>query len=110
MNIILGLFFGVLIVSPWVLILWGAIERFGLISRLWFIPLGAIAGAVVLGIGGACLYEFLNMLEDRRTGLPESGSFGGLGRGIFALIILLVGGWIGSIGGAWLVANFWLVS
>jgi hypothetical protein len=110
LNIILGLFFGVLIVSPWVLILWGAIVRVGFVGSLWFIPLGAIGGAVLLGVGGACLYEFRNMLEDRRTGLPESGSFGGLGRGIFTLIILLVGGWIGSICGAWLVANFGLPS
>jgi len=91
-----------------VLILWGAIERFGFVGSLLLIPLGAIGGAVLLGVGGGCLYEFLIMLEDRRTGLPESGSFGGLGRAIVQLIIICLGGWIGSICGSWLVANFWL--
>ena len=109
MKIILVLFCGILLVSPWVIILWGAIEQFGFVGSLWFIPLGAIGGAVLLGFGGGWLYEFLIMLEDRRTGLPEVGSFGGLGRAIVELIIILFGGWIGSICGAWLVANFWLV-
>ena len=74
------------------IILWGAIEQFGFVGSLWFIPLGAIGGAVLLGFGGGWLYEFLIMLEDRRTGLPESGSFGGLGRAIVELIIILLGG------------------
>ena len=91
------------------IILWGAIEQFGFVGSLWFIPLGAIGGAVLLGFGGGWLYELTIMLEDHRTGLPESGSFGGLGRAIVELLIILFGGWIGSICGAWLVANFWLV-
>jgi hypothetical protein len=106
---ILGLLFLILLVSPTLIVLWVAIAHLGLVWSLLLIPLGAIGGAVLLGVGGGCLYEFLIMLEDRRTGLPESGSFGGLGRAIVELIIILLGGWIGSICGSWLVANFWLV-
>ena len=51
------------------IILWGAIEQFGFVGSLWFIPLGAIGGAVLLGFGGGWLYELTIMLEDRRTGI-----------------------------------------
>ncbi|MBD2485569.1 hypothetical protein [Planktothrix sp. FACHB-1365] len=98
----------IILLSPTLLILWGAVARFGLTWRLMLIPVGGIVGFVLMGIVGAywCNYNF--ELDDHRTGPPEAGSFAGLGRLIIILIVMVLLGWIGSGLGAWLVASYWV--
>lgn len=98
----------IILLSPTLLILWGAVARFGLTWRLVLIPVGGIVGFVLMGIVGAywCNYNF--ELDDRRTSPPEAGSFAGLGRLIIIFIVMALLGWIGSGLGAWLVANYWV--
>lgn len=93
----------IMLVSPTLLILWSAIERVGLTWSLLLIPTGAMTGAVVMAIVGACLYEFIIRLNDRQTGPPPAGAIGaGLGRAIMALILMVLFGWIGSgLGACW---------
>ena len=98
----------IILLSPTLLILWGAVARFGLTWRLLLIPVGSIVGFLLMGIVGAywCNYNF--EVDDRRTGPPEAGSFAGLGRLIIILIVMVLLGWIGSGLGAWLVASYWV--
>jgi len=98
----------IILLSPTLLILWGAVARFGLTWRLLLIPVGSIVGFVLMGIVGAywCNYNF--ELDDRRTSPPEAGSFAGLGRLIIIFIVMVLLGWIGSGLGAWLVARYWV--
>ncbi|CAD5990225.1 hypothetical protein PCC9214_05744 [Planktothrix tepida] len=98
----------IILLSPTLLILWGAVARFGLTWRLLLIPVGSIVGFVLMAIIGMywCNYNF--ELDDRRTGPPEAGSFAGLGRLIIIFIVMVLLGWIGSGLGAWLVASYWL--
>ena len=84
------------LVSPTLLILWMTIDQIGLTWSLLLIPTGAMIGAVVMAIIGACLSAYNFWLDDRQTGLPPSGSFAGLGRGIVTLVLMVLLGWIGS--------------
>ena len=72
------------------------------------IPVGGIAGFVLMAIAAMywCNYNF--ELHERQTGPSEAGSFGGLGQAIIALIAMALLGWIGSGLGAWLVARYWV--
>lgn len=104
------LFLAIVLLSPTTIVLWRAFDRLGFSWNLLLIPLGAIVGAIVLGIGGACFYELLIWLDDRRTGPPPAGAIGaGLGRAIMELILAIFLGWIGSGLGACVVASYWVI-
>ncbi len=96
------------LVSPTLFILWGAFARFGLTWRLLLIPVGGIAGFVLMAIAGMYLCNYNFELDERQTGPSEAGSLGGLGQAIMALIAMALLGWIGSGLGAWLVARYWV--
>ena len=92
--------------SPLVIILGGAASQVGLDWKLLWILAGSAAGALILAIAGAILYNWLTWLDDLKTGPPEAGSLGAAtGRAIVYLIFMVFFGWIGSGLGAWLVAK-----
>ncbi|VXD16800.1 hypothetical protein [Planktothrix paucivesiculata] len=99
----------IILLSPSLLILWGAFARFGLTWRLLLIPVGGIVGFVLMAIAAMYLCNYNFELHERQTGPSEAGSLGGLGQAIMALIAMALLGWIGSGLGAWLVANYWVV-
>ncbi|CAD5989496.1 hypothetical protein PCC9214_05584 [Planktothrix tepida] len=99
----------IILLSPTLFILWGAIVRVGLTWSLLLIPVGGIVGFVLMAIAGACFYDFMIKLEDRETGPPESGAIGAAtGRAIVSFIWMILLGWIGSGLGAWLVTGYWV--
>lgn len=98
----------IVLLSPTLLILLGAVARFGLTWRLLLIPAGSLVGFVLMAIVGAYWSNYNFELDDRRTSPPEAGSFAGLGRLIIIFIVMVLLGWIGSGLGAWLVASYWV--
>lgn len=98
-----------LLLSPTLIILWTTINRVGFIWSLLFIPLGAMTGFFLWGVGGAYFYTLLIWLEDRQTGSPEAGAIGAAtGRAIVEIILMILFGWIGSGFSAWWVASHWV--
>lgn len=99
----------IILLSPTLFILWGAMGRVGLTWSLLLIPVGGIVGFVLMAIAGACFYDFMIKLEDRRTGPPESGAIGAAtGRAIMSFIWMILLGWIGSGVGACWVTSYWV--
>lgn len=97
----------VVLVSPPLVILWGAIARFGFAWSLLLIPIGAIAGAVFLAVSGACCYEYSIRMSDR-IDPPPAGSLGAsTGRGIMTFVLMAFCSWLGSGLGAWLVLLYY---
>lgn len=103
------LLFLMVLISPTLLILWGAFARFGFTWSLLLIPVGAIVGFVLMAIAGAYFYGLIIWLNDRQTGPPPAGAIGAAtGRAIMMFILMGLFGWIGSELGAWLATNYWV--
>jgi hypothetical protein len=97
----------IVLLSPTLLILWQAFVQYGLTWKLILIPVGSIAGFILMAIAGLYFYECMIKLEDQRTGPLESGAIGAAtGRAIMAFIWMILLGWIGSGVAAWLVMSY----
>lgn len=84
-----------------------ALSKFGLVWSLLWILAGSIIGGLLMAIAGAVFYTLQIQWEDRQTGPPESGAIGaGLGRSIVTLVFMVIFGWIGSGGGAFLALKY----
>lgn len=97
----------ILFISPTLIILSIALSQFGLVWNLLWILAGSIIGGLLFAIAGAVFYTLQIQEEDCRTGPPESGAIGaGLGRSIVTLVFMVIFGWIGSGGGAFLAFKY----